>query len=812
MKTGQPLHPDTLYWSCNPDQFSFDTTAELPDFEGMLGQDRAVEAVQFGTNPSLTGYNLFVLGPSGTGRHSFVRQFIEQTAADRPTPSDWCYVNNFETPQQPIAIELPAGYADQLSKDIHQVMEEVKDVIPKAFESEDYQNRREEIELEAQEKQTQAFEEVRQHALERGIDIQKTDTGFIFQPLHKGKIASPKEYKRLPEAERERLSRESDELELELKRMLRAIPSIVRQVRDKIRQLDRDVALFAVGSLMDEIEEKYAAFPKVSQYLNSLQRDVIDNIEIFLKPHEEDLQSVIHLLNGEPLAESAKSKPTKQRYAVNVLVDRRHLKGMPVVFEDSPTYPALVGRIEHISRIGTLMTDFTLIRSGALHRANGGYLVLDALKVLTHPFAWEALKQALESGEIHIKSLEDAYGLVSTVSLEPEPIPLDVKVILIGDRRLYYLLQAYDPEFDELFDIAADFGDRMERSPDNIRDLAQLLGTLARKKQLLPLDRTGVARTIEEGARHAGDAERLSTQFRYLLDILREAHFWATEEDKAAIDARAVQQAIDARIRRSSRIRDRYQEEILRETIAIDTEGEKVGQVNGLSVMPLGQFWFGHPNRITARVALGTGKVIDIEREVELGGPIHSKGVLILSSFLAAHYVRDRPLSLSASLVFEQSYGGVEGDSASAAELCALLSALSELPLKQSLAITGSVNQHGMVQAIGGVNEKVEGFFDICKARQLSGNQGVLIPAANVKHLMLRREVVDAVSAGQFHIYAVQTIDECMELLTGKQAGERDAEGNYPSETVNGQIYKHLIEFAKQRRSFARQTQRSDEF
>ena len=811
MKTGQPLPPDALYWHCNPDQFAFDTTAELPDFEGMLGQDRAVEAVRFGVNPATKGYNLFVLGPSGTGRHSFIRQFIEQTAADRAVPSDWCYVNNFEHPQQPIAIELPAGSADRLAKDINKLIAEIQRAIPKAFESDDYHNQRQAIEAEVQEKQKEAFEKVRQHALERGIDILETETGFVFQPLHKGKVVSPKEYKKLSEEERERWQRESDELEVELKRMLRAIPRIVRQVREKVQQLDRDVALFAVDSLMDEIVEKYADHSKVTEYLNNLKLDVVDNIELFLKSPEEDLQSVVHLLNGQPLSESSRGTPTKRRYAVNVLVDRRNLKGVPVVFEDSPTYPALVGRIEHISRIGTLVTDFTLIRAGALHRANGGYLVLDALKVLTHPFAWEALKQALDSGEIRIKSLEDAYGLVSTLSLEPEPIPLDVKVVLIGDRQLYYLLQAYDPEFDELFEIAADFDDRMERSPENIRNLAQLLGTQARKRQLLPLDRTGVARTIEEGARHAGDAERLSTQIRYLLDILREAHFWATESGKAAIDAQSVQQAIDAGIRRSSRIRDRLQEEILRDTIAIDTAGEQVGQINGLSVVPLGQFWFGHPNRITARVTLGTGKVIDIEREVELGGPIHSKGVLILSGFLAAHYVRDRPLSLSASLVFEQSYGGVEGDSASAAELCALLSAVSELPLKQSLAITGSVNQHGTIQAIGGVNEKIEGFFDICKARQLRGDQGVLIPAANVKHLMLRRDVIDAVSAGQFHIYPVKTIDECMELLTGREAGERDTDGQFPPETVNGQIYQHLVEFAERRRSFTSQSKQSDE-
>ena len=497
-------------------------------------------------------------------------------------------------------------------------------------------------------------------------------------------------------------------------------------------------------------------------------------------------------------------RPALRRYEVNVLVDHGDTCGVPVFYEDSPVYQNLVGRVEHLAQMGALVTDFTLIKPGALHLANGGYLILDANKVLSQPYAWEGLKRVLKSGEIRIQSLGQIYSLVSTVSLEPEAIPMDLKVVLLGDRTLYYLLMAYDDEFPELFKVAADFEDDIIRSAENHQLYAQLIATIAHREQLLAIDRYAIARIIEHSARLAEDAEKLSTHLLDIADLLREADYWARDNQHEHITREDVQQAIDSQIRRVDRLRERVHDEIQRGTILIDTEGEQVGQVNGLSVIQLGDFSFGQPTRITATTRLGEGEVIDIEREVELGGAIHSKGVLILSSFLAARYAHSQPLSLAASLVFEQSYGMVEGDSASLAELCALLSSLADTAVGQWLAVTGSINQHGEVQAIGGVNDKIEGFFDICLARGLNNRQGVLIPQANIKHLMLRHDLVDAVGAGRFHIYPIATIDEAIAILTGMTAGAMDAEGSYPPGTINRKVADRLHELAAIRHEFAK--------
>ncbi|MGD2119944.1 MAG: ATP-binding protein [Chromatiales bacterium] len=796
-----PLPPEQLYQSCVTDKFSFESSDDLEDLQHMLGQQRAVEAIELGANLQLDGFNLFVLGPPGTGRHSFIKQFLSEKAAQRPVPSDWCYVNNFDEPRKPRAIELPAGRGRHFRDDIAKLIEEAVAAIPAAFESEDYHNRRQAIENEADEEQEKAFREVQEHARERGIGIAQTATGFDFIPLHEGKAISPDDYRKLPQEEREKLQQATEVMHDELRKMLQAIPRRVREVREKIHKLDREVALFAISNLIGEILQEYAVFPKVIEFLEELQQDIAEHIDLFSEASEKQSQSLKEVITGRRSIDHEST--VARRYGINLLVDRSDAEGAPVVFEDHPSYPYLIGQIEHIASLGTLMTDFSLLRPGALHRANGGYLVIDVRKLLVQPFAWDALKRALKSRVIDIKSLSQVYSLVSTVSLEPEPIPLDIKLVLIGDRLLYYLLQQYDPEFAELFKVAADFEDDMDRSPENVQHLAQLIATIARREQLRPLDKQAIARVIEESARHAGDAEMLSTQVRQLADVVREAHYWAGQNNHDHIGADDVVCAIAGRRRRMSRLHDRLQRETLRNTIMIDTDGEIVGQVNGLAVMQLGEDMFGRPTRITARLGMGSGEVIDIEREVELGGPIHSKGVLILSSYLASHYVIDRPLAFSASLVFEQSYGPIEGDSASAAELCALLSSLAEAPISQSLAITGSVNQLGQVQAIGGVNQKIEGFFELCQARGLSGKQGVLIPAANVKHLMLRQEVVDAVSNQQFSIYAVNSIDECMQLLTGLEVGQPDAEGNLSPDSLNYRIIARLLELSEQRRQYA---------
>ena len=791
-----------LYRSCDPRALDFETTRELPDLDHLVAQDRATDAIQLGTSIEQEGYNLFVLGREGTGRHTLVKQFLTSKARGEEPASDWCYLNNFDESRKPEAIRLAAGQGRALADDMTQLIDDARAAIPAAFESEDYRTRREAIESELQEEQEAAFEEVSKRAKERGIGIIQTPTGIAFAPIRGDEALGPEEFEQLPEEERERIVQETEAVGKELQAVMRQAPKRVREARRRVRELDREIALWAVGSLIEELEQKYAAYEPVVAHLRRVSDDIVDNIALF-RSSPEDRSPMQALFGARASGEGPGESPATQRYGVNVLVDHAGAEGAPVVFEDNPTFQQLLGRIEYVSQMGTLVTNFQLIKAGALHNANGGYLVLDARKLLFQPFAYEGLKRALQSRELRIESLGQAYSLVSTVSLEPEPIPLSVKVVLIGERLLYYLLQSLDPEFPTLFKVAADFDDEVDRSNENTELYARLLATLARRDSLRPLDRFAVARIIEEGAREAGDSEKLSARIRPVTDVMREADFWAEKAGSEVVGIEAVEQALAARVQRNSRIRDRMQEEILRNTLFIDTEGKQVGQVNGLAVLQVGDFRFGRPNRITARVALGSGKVIDIEREVELGGPIHSKGVFILSAYLASTYSSDEPLSLAASLVFEQSYSGVEGDSASCAELCALLSALADAPIDQSYAITGSVNQRGEVQAIGGANEKIEGFFDICRARGLSGSQGVLIPAANVKHLMLRKDVREAVERGEFHIHAVDDVDQAMEVLTGLPAGHPGPDGAFPEGTYNQRVRARLAELAQKRRELA---------
>ena len=793
----QPLTPDQLCRTCDGSQFDFETTAELEDLNEIIGQERAVGAVQFGIGIRREGYNLFTLGPSGTGKRTTIGQFLDRKAAAEPVPSDWCYVNNFEQAHKPRALRLPSGQGVVLRKDMEQFIEELLTTIPAAFESEDYRTRRQEAQEEFKERQEKAFNELQNHARERSIALIRTPTGLAVAPLKEGEVISPDDFQKLPDEERKQFEEDIAEVQARLQEALPQARQWEREARKKVKELDRQVATFAVGGMMDELRDKYAELPDVVDYLNAVQRDVVENVDEFRKSDEAP-QAI-----GVPLPRSATSAPLLRRYQVNVLVDLSQSKGAPVVYESNPTYNNLIGRIEQLAQMGVLLTDFNLIKPGALHRANGGYLILDARQLLLQPYAWEGLKRALRSREVRIESLSQALSLISTVSLVPEPIPLDVKVVLIGDRMLYYSLVQLDPDFGELFKVEADFNEDMERTPESNLLYARLVATMARGEDLRPFDRGAVARVIERSARMAGDASKLSVHLLSIADLLREADYWASVAGNGVVTADDVQRAIDTQIHRADRVRERVHDRIQRGTILIDTSGERVGQVNGLSVVGLAKFAFGQPSRITARVRIGGGKVVDIEREVELGGPIHSKGVLILSSFLGARYAAEHPLSLSASLVFEQSYGGVEGDSASMAELCALLSALARVPIKQSFAMTGSVNQHGEAQPIGGVNEKIEGFFDVCKARGLTGEQGVVIPTSNVQHLMLRRDVVEAVEAGQFHIYPMRTVDEAIELLTGIPAGERDAEGNFPEGSINQLVEARLVELAEKQRAFS---------
>jgi lon-related putative ATP-dependent protease len=799
----KPLETTALYQRCDPTQFTFATTADLQDLTEVIGQERAVEAVRFGIGIRREGFNLFALGPEGTGKYSLVRHYLERQASTRPPPSDWCYVYNFVEAHKPNALRLPPGGGPQLRRDMERVVEELRTAIPATFESEHYRRRRQEIEEEFRERQEKAMVDVQRQAQERGLALMRTPMGLAFAPMRGGQVISPEDFQKLPPDEQARVQADVSVLQEELQKSLSQMPQWDRERRTKVKDLEQEVGRYAVGGFMEELRRQYIDLPEVVEYLAQVQRDVMQNLEEFRRPAEAPEAPPPIPPDGTPWRPPM---PTGlsffRRYQVNVIVDHTGTTGAPVIYEDHPRVQNLVGRIEHMAQLGALVTDFNLIKAGALHRANGGYLILDARNLLLQPFAWEELKRALSSEEIRIEVLGQTLSLISTVSLEPESIPLDVKVVLLGERPLYYTLSQLDPDFAELFKVAADFEDQMDRSPEHHLLYARMIATMVRQEGLRPFDREAVARVIEQSARLAGDAERLSTHVRNIADLLREADYWAGEAQHNVVTAADVQRAIDAQVYRSDRVRERIQEEIQRGTILIDSQGATVGQVNGLSVLTLGQFAFGRPSRITALVRLGRGEVIDIEREVALGGPIHSKGVLILSSYLGARYARDQPLSLSASLVFEQSYSGVEGDSASSAELYALLSALADLPIKQSLAVTGSVNQHGQVQAIGGVNEKIEGFFDICRAQGMNGDQGVLIPASNVKHLMLRPDVVEAVAAGRFHVYPVETIDQGIELLTGVPAGEPDETGAFPAGSVNQRVEARLRELAERRLAF----------
>lgn len=787
-----PLPVEQLYAPCPLELIPYQSTAEVTDAVDVVGQERALAALEFGTGVRRDGYNLFILGTPGAGRHGVVRRFLEQRAASQPTPADWCYVHNFDQPHRPRALRFAPGQGRHFCEAMTQLVEDLQGSIPGAFEGDEYQARRRVVEQEFKDRHEQAIDEIRERARAKDVALITTPGGFAFAPLAAGEVMSPAAFHKLPEETRKRIEADIEQLEQELGERLRRLPQWQKEARRRIRELDRDVALGIVQPAFAELKGDFADTPGVAEYLDAACRDVVDNVGDFMTAREEAGPRM-------PFA----PEPSFTRYEVNLLIQHPPARGAPVVYADLPNYPNLVGRLDHQARFGTLSTDFTLIKPGALHEANGGYLLLDALRLLTQPYAWDAMKRALRAKELRIEPLERAIGLLTTVSLDPEPIPLAVTVLLIGDRRLYYLLAEYDPEFAELFKVAADFEDDLRRSPDTVAELARLLATQVQRERLLPFAAGAVARLIEHASRSIGDAQRVDVRLNYLTDLLTQADYFARRANAGEVEALHVQQTIDAAEERSGRIRERVQEAILRDTLLIDTAGERVGQINGLAVLGLGGVMFGRPSRITARVRPGQGRVLDIEREVELGGPLHSKGVLILSSFLAARYATGEALSLSASLVFEQSYSGVDGDSASCAELYALLSALADAPIRQSLAVTGSVNQFGEVQAIGGVNEKIEGFFDICRARGLSGNQGVLIPAANVQHLMLRADVRDAVAAGQFHVYAVRSVDEGIELLTGLPAGVADAEGVYPDGSINGLVSDRLAEYARIRAALA---------
>lgn len=788
-----PLKAEDFPRCCDPEQFDFKTTSELVPLSEIIGQDRALEAIRFGVGMKNEGYNLFVLGPPGTGKFTAINQYLQGIASKGCVPSDWCYVNNFEDATKPILLELPPGRGSVLRNDMRRLVEDLQDAIPTAFDSDEYKARAQQIEAELQKQQETAFRGLHELAHEKSIKVYQAPGEFSFIPILNDEELTPEVFEKLDKDEQERIEKNIASLRAELRNIVtKQIPAWRKEAGERFRKLNNEVTMEAVGLYMEALSAKYADLPQMLDYLSAVQSDIIANAVAF-RPDSGQQQQM--MFNAED---------TLSRYEVNLMLDQARAQGVPVVFEEHPSYGNLLGRVENKAFMGALMTDFTLVKPGALHKANGGYLILEARKLLMQPYAWEGLKQALYSRELRIESLEQVLSMGSTVSLEPQPIPLDLKVVLLGDRMLYYMLHAYDPDFAELFKVPADFEEGLERSPGNDMLYARMIATMVGDKDLLPFDCTAVAAVIEQSMRLVNDSKKLSTHMRSIADMLAEASYWASEAGRKVASEEDVRKVIETQINRVDRVRDQVYEGILREQIMIATEGEVVGQVNGLSVLQMGNFSFGQPSRITATTRLGDGKLIDIAREADMGGPTHTKGVFILSSFLGARYGQKTPLSLTASLAFEQNYGDVDGDSASLAELCVLLSSLSNVPIKQCLAITGSMNQRGQAQVIGGVNEKIEGFFDICHARGLSGEQGVLIPNNNVDNLLLRHDVKEAVEAGLFNIYPISHIDEAIHPLTGIPAGESDVDGNYPANSINGKVQARLQEFAELRRNFGR--------
>jgi len=792
------LSSEKLRKRCDPVSLQCESTEEIAPLEGIIGQGRAMKALKFGLDIEQSGYNIYVAGYPGTGRTTAVKGFLDEMAKAKPVPSDWCYVNDFANPYEPKAIRLPPGEGKNFEDAISGVIDEVKRALPKAFESEEYASKREATIKSLEEERDALLTDLNKRAQDQGFAIQISSIGIIVVPVVRGKPLSEQEFMALSPQVRDEIQKRREGVNSDLRDAMRQMRSLEGKVNEAIEKLNHDVALFAVGHLFDDLKEKYKGFPEVAAYLDDVQRDILENLEQFLKP-EAPAQEAPSAPSPFPWM---KEQPIR-KYDVNVIVDNSGLKGAPVVIEFNPTYQNLFGKMEKEAQFGVLSTDFTMIRGGSLHRANGGYLVIPIEETLRNIFSWEGLKSALRDRRIVIEEIGERLGAITTKGMRPKPIPLSVKVILIGEPLLHQLLYTYDKDFRELFKVKADFDTTMDRSEDNVQKYTAFICTFCQKENLKHLESSAIAKIIEYGSRLAEDQEKMSARFADVADIIREASFYADRDGSKYTTGDHIERAIEEKLYRSNMIQEKIQEMIQRNVLLIETEGEAVGQVNGLSVMSLGDFAFGTPSRVTASIGMGREGVIDIERRARMGGPIHTKGVLILSGYLAQKYARDKPLTLSARLVFEQSYSGVEGDSASSTELYAILSALSGLPIKQNLAVTGSVNQKGEVQAIGGVNEKIEGFFEVCKARGLTGKQGVMIPESNVQNLMLKEEVLEAVKAGKFHVYPVKTIDQGIEVLTEVKAGTRLPDGKFEKGTVNFMVDESLREMALKLREFA---------
>ena len=781
------LPANSLRWTCDPKTFGAKSTEELKPLDVLVGQPRAYQALLLGFAAKELGFNIFAAGANGTGKTTAITDFLEELAKSRPTPPDWVYIHNFEDEYQPKALKCPSGLGRQLKQDMREFIQAARLAIPQVFAGEDYTAKREEMARKLNAKRQDIITRMSETAEDAGFVLQLTALGLSLVPVIKGHPMKADEFASLPKETQQKLTQQREIVSEKLQPLLREIRELELAAHEEIVEFDRQVTLYAINHLMSELLQKYKAYDEIVQFFRTVQDHVVVDLDKFRGRTAEKTDE------KEEYAEEASFRV----YDVNVIVDNSGVQGAPVVIDQNPTYDNVLGRIERESQLGTLTTDFTLIRGGSIHRANGGFLMVHADQLLRDFVVYDSLKRALKSAEIRIEDLPQRIGYANIRSLSPEPIPLDLKVILIGDATMYQLLYAYDPEFRELFKVKAEFDSTMNRTEENVRNYAGFFATLAVNENLKHLDASAMARMVEYSSRLAEDQDKLSTRFGLVADVVREAHFYAQQDNSKFVTASQVERAIEAKIYRSNLIQEKLREYIEKGVILISTDGEASGQINGLSVLSLGDFSFGAPSRITVGVGLGKEGLIDVQREVAMSGPIHGKGVMIIAGYLASKFAGDKPLTLSARIVFEQNYEGVEGDSASSTELYAILSALSNVPIKQHFAVTGSVNQKGEVQPIGGANEKIEGYFEVCKGRGLDGQHGVVIPQSNVKNLMLKQEVLDAVQAGKFHIYPVSTIEEGIEVLTGRPAGKQLPDGSYEENTVYGLVDKRLKEMAE---------------
>ncbi len=802
------LTSDQLYRKCDPSKFDFNTTADLEERLSALGQDRAIHAVELGIHIKSRGYNLFCLGPEGTGKTSLVKRILEKEAKNRKTPDDWAYVYNFDEPYKPLAMSFPAGQAAEFAKDVDELLDELSDSLPEIIESEEYKAALGIIRQKYKAKKEEYINVLQKKAKGKRVSLLHMQMGLVVAPMKDGEVLSPDAFEQLPEEEKKLVMEDLNAMQEEIENATQDLPRWEEKQKREITILREKFVRSTVKDPIDALRKKYKS-QQPSRFLKQIQDNILDNIDDFV-PTDSDRQAATTGADEDPLQQllSKMKQPEEDKFAkfkVNVIVKNVPNSGAPIITVDYPTQGNLVGKVERIQQYGALLTDFTLIKAGALHQANGGFLLLDARKVLEQPYAWDSLKRAIASKRVKIEAPSEETSF-TTISLDPEPIPLDIKVVLTGDFEIYELLSERDPDFRDFFKVEADFGMIMDRNAENEVEYAKLIGSLSKKKQLRSLNRQAVARVIEYASRMADDAGKLTAHISSIGDLLREADYWARVSNSKQIGKNHIDQAIEAQIYRSDRIKKAMLEEIDKGTILMDVKGERVGQINGLVVYDFSRYSFGKPARITTQVRIGKGDFMDIEREISMSGPIHTKGVLILKSLISNRFAKHSPLSLSASIVFEQSYGGVDGDSASSTEYYCLLSAIANLPIKQSIAVTGSINQFGEIQPIGGVNEKIEGFFDVCAHDGLTGKQGVIIPRTNVDNLMLRADIVQAVEEGHFTIYAIDTVDDGIEILTGVKAGKLDNKGNYPKGTVNYMVEESLRQYYQDYARYAKET------